>query len=294
MLPFAIKSVLAQTELDFELCILCDGAPPETAMVARDFARDDPRVLVFAFPKGERYGEAQRAAVLGGAQSTFVTHIGDDDLYLPDYLRQLADLLSEADFVSVPRFAVKPDGCLHVCSFGDLGHARFRRRMLTRRWNFVGPTEAAYRLTAYRSLAEGWSPGPKDVWSGLHMWRKFPRHPGLRLKSGFGLGTLKFVSPDWQHLTLSQRRAANEVAWRRLQDPDVVAALQRDPTVLLAHAIKLQHLLRYSITNPRRYLPTVAYRLLRSRPDIRVVSRSAPAAEVPGDAHPEPRAVTLP
>ena len=41
MLPFAIESVLAQSVHEFELLIICDGAPPETIACARDYAGRD-------------------------------------------------------------------------------------------------------------------------------------------------------------------------------------------------------------------------------------------------------------
>ena len=64
MLPFAINSVLAQERRDFELFVICDGAPPETAACAQEFAAKDPRVRVFAHPKGERNGELYRDQAL--------------------------------------------------------------------------------------------------------------------------------------------------------------------------------------------------------------------------------------
>lgn len=59
-LPNAIERVLAQTMREFELFVICDGAPPETIECAQEFALRDPRVTVFAFSKGERGGETHR------------------------------------------------------------------------------------------------------------------------------------------------------------------------------------------------------------------------------------------
>src|SRR6202035_4475341 len=64
LLPFAIETVLAQEVDDFELFVICDGAPAETAACARDYARRDKRVRVFTFAKGERHGEAYRHQAL--------------------------------------------------------------------------------------------------------------------------------------------------------------------------------------------------------------------------------------
>lgn len=237
MLPLAIRSVLAQTEADFELCVICDGAPPETAEVARAFAARDPRVLVFPFPKGARHGETHRAAVLDGARSEFVAHIGDDDLWLPDHLVILARLLARADFVNVPGFHIRPDRRLWALPIADLADADARRRMLQTRWNFFGPTECGYRISAYRSLPEGWAPGPEDLQSDLNMWRKFLRRPGLRLRSGQALSTLKFPTPDWGHLSLAGRQIANQAVWDLMQDPAWLVSIRKLGRHKLAQSI---------------------------------------------------------
>jgi glycosyltransferase involved in cell wall biosynthesis len=240
MLPYAIRSVLAQTETDFELCVICDGAPPETAEVAKAIAAGDPRVLVFPFPKGARHGEVHRAAVLDGARADFVAHIGDDDLWLPDHLVILARLLARADFVNVPGFYIRPDRRLRALPLADLADANARRRMLETRWNFFGPTECGYRLSAYRSLPEGWAPGPEELQSDLNMWRKFLRQPGMRLRSGQELSTLKFPTPDWGSLSLEEREAANRTVWDLMQDPARLASIRRLGRQNLAGTVRLE------------------------------------------------------
>ena len=269
MLPYAMKSVLAQSDPDLELCVICDGAPDATVEVASTFAKADPRVHVFAFPKGERHGELHRAAVLEGATSDFVAHIGDDDLWLPNHLSVLAGLLAKADFVSVPGFTMQPSGELQAGIFGDLRWARYRRKMLKRRWNFFGPTEAAYRLDAYRRLPVGWSPGPEDLWSDLHMWRKFLREPGMRFSSGYDLSTLKFAAPDWVGKTLDERRDANQALWEALQDASQITKLRTSARVLFARSIKLGRLPGLILSDPLRYLPMLWLRLSSRKSEAR-------------------------
>ena len=267
MLPYAIQSVLAQSDPDFELCVICDGAPDATVEIARTFAKADPRVHVFAFPKGARHGELHRAAVLEGATSDYVAQIGDDDLWLPDHLSILARLLAKADFVSVPGFTVQPDGCLQAGIFGDLRQAYYRRKMLNRLWNFFGPTEAAYRLDAYRRLPVGWSPAPEDLWTDLHMWRKFLRDPGIRFSSGTDMSTLKFATPDWVGKTLEERGEANRALWDGLQDASKTRTLRKSARVLLARSIKPRHLPGLILADPLRYLPMLWLRLLSRKPE---------------------------
>jgi glycosyltransferase involved in cell wall biosynthesis len=68
-LPFAIESVLAQTVKEFELFVVCDGAPVETIHCAREYSGRDPRIKVFDFPKGERLGEGHLHNALMAAAS---------------------------------------------------------------------------------------------------------------------------------------------------------------------------------------------------------------------------------
>jgi glycosyltransferase involved in cell wall biosynthesis len=170
MLPFAIESVLAQERQDFELFVICDGAPRATADVARGYAARDPRIRVFEHPKGERYGEAYRHQALQHARGAYVCQLGDDDLWLPNHLGEMGNLLEEVDFGNLPHVEVTPDGRL-VLFPGDLADPATRLMMQSRPFNFFGPTASGYRLQAYRTLTVGWSPAPTELATDLFMWR---------------------------------------------------------------------------------------------------------------------------
>src|SRR4051794_5700176 len=106
LLPFAIDTVLWQSHSNFELFIVCDGAPPETAACANAYAARDSRVRVFDFEKGERNGERHRDKVLALASGDLVAHLADDDLWFPDHLRELAALLAEVEFGNLPLMGI--------------------------------------------------------------------------------------------------------------------------------------------------------------------------------------------
>ncbi len=217
LLPYAIESVLAQDRGEFELFIVCDGAPDATVESAQTAAQDDSRIRVFANPKGERHGEAHRHQALRQANGRLVCHIADDDLWFPNHLTEMEKLLEVAEFGNVLQVVVSTDDSLLVW-LGNLANAEIRTRMATRRVSFFGPTVAGYRLSSYRRLPVGWAPAPRDIWTDLHMWRKFLALPDIACATRFAFTSLHFPSPSRQDWTLERRRAELAIWANRVKD----------------------------------------------------------------------------
>jgi len=224
LLPFAIETVLWQSHGNFERFVVCDGAPPETAACANTFAARDPRVRVFEFEKGERNGERHRDRVLGLASGDLVAHIAYDDLWFPDHLKELAALLAEVEFGNLLLMAMAPDGS-PLYFPGDLANPDVRQRLLSEHWNFFGPSVAGYRLSTYRRMPEGWAPAPPDIWSDLHMWRKFLRLDGISVATRFTIQSLCLHNSLRRHLTLEQRRDETARWMSVIRDPAHRAAI---------------------------------------------------------------------
>lgn len=218
LLAYAIRSVQAQTVANFELFVICDGAPEATVDYARSVAAVDDRIRVLAFKKGQRHGEAYRHGVLVQASAPYVAQIADDDIWFPDHLSELALLLREVDFGNLLMTRIGLDGeiALHV---GDLGFDLTRKRMLETNWNFFGPTVAGYRLSAYRRLPVGWSPAPRDIPTDLFMWRKFLRQPGLTFGTRFSIQALHLATSLRPEMTIEEREVELGRLADRLQDP---------------------------------------------------------------------------
>lgn len=183
----SIGSVFAQTIADWQLVIILDGAPPKSHAIAHAFASLDPRVVVVAKPKGARLGEAYRDEVIRANPADLVFQIGDDDLWLPNHLAILSELLETADFVHSACSKVDPR--LHPSRgasalIGVYTSPDVRRAIQENRGNVAGPTQFAYRRSTYLQLAEGWTTTPA-TWlaTDMFMIAKFLSHPQLRVAS---------------------------------------------------------------------------------------------------------------
>ncbi len=211
-LPLAVDTVLAQTVSDFELFIICDGAPYETTDYARHLEQQDSRIKAFVNSKGERHGEAWRHAALQQARGKYVAHINDDDLWFPNHLAEMEALLHEVDFGNLLHVIVNRSGQPR-CIFGDLRDGELRHLMLTSGYNTFGPTVAGYRMAAYRRFPVAWSPAPPDVCSDLYMWRKFLSTPGCICSTRFAITSLHFPDEDWLCTPREEKRAETS-RWR--------------------------------------------------------------------------------
>ena len=219
LLPFAVESVLSQTVQDFNLCIICDGAPQETVTFARKLEEKDRRITVHVCPKGRRIGEEHRHAVLEKANSRYVAHIADDDLWMNNHLSELSTLLQEVDFGNLLHVVLSPEGAIQTYPF-DLANIKVQQRMLTENWNFFGPTVAGYRLSAYRRLAEKWSPAPENLHSDLYMWRKFLSAKNMQVGTRFAITSLVLPTPFHGEKSLADRAVDAAHWWKIIQSTE--------------------------------------------------------------------------
>lgn len=237
LLEFAVRSVLAQSVQDFELYIVCDGAPEETVRYARQLADGDARIRVFPFPKGERHGEAHRHTALEGARSRFVAHLGDDDIWFPDHLSELAALLESCDFGHLLQAEIRPDGAVNLL-VADLAEPRTRSSMLKDKWNFFGPSCAGYSLAAYRTLPVGWSPAPEAVWTDLYMWRKFLVQERFTFGTRLTVQCIKPSASERVEMSLEERRAETERLMEKYESSAARQAFHTRCNVMLVDHFK--------------------------------------------------------
>jgi glycosyltransferase involved in cell wall biosynthesis len=217
LLPHAIESVIGQTRREFELLVVCDGAPKETVECAEEYARRDRRIKVLVFPKGERTGEAHWHEALTTASGRYVAHLEDDDLWFPNHLEELERLLQTTDFGHLMHVWAKPDGSVEALP-SDLALPEFRQRFLDEKFNRFGFSVCGYRLDAYRRLSEGWAPGPRGLWPDLNMWRKFLCRDDLKFGTRMSVTALVLATMFRKDLTLEGRARESREWLARILD----------------------------------------------------------------------------
>lgn len=86
----AIKSVLAQTDPNFELLVMIDGSPDNSAQLIAEYLQQNPdeRVRVFNNPKNQGLS-AMRNQGLDEARGEWVTFPDSDDALYPTFLERL-------------------------------------------------------------------------------------------------------------------------------------------------------------------------------------------------------------
>ncbi|MFN7941167.1 MAG: glycosyltransferase family 2 protein [Thermoanaerobaculia bacterium] len=216
-LGLAVRSALAQTVEEMEILVVGDGACEETREVARQLERLDRRVRFLDFPKGERHGERHRHAALDGARGDLVAYLADDDLWLPDHLAHLSELLAGADFAAGTRLMIHPSGEAEIERV-DLARPFVRERLLAGLTN-VPLSVVGHTLRVYRELPFGWRPAPAGFSPPLHMWQQFLSHAACRAVAGTRVTSVNFPAAARDGWANEER--AREIApiARRLCDP---------------------------------------------------------------------------
>lgn len=103
----AIRSVLAQSEQDFEIVVVDDGSRDDPRRAVEAFG--DPRIRFFA--QANRGGGAARNAGIDLAQGRFVAFLDSDDVYLPGHLAAMRRLIDgTSDTVGYARMIVDRGG----------------------------------------------------------------------------------------------------------------------------------------------------------------------------------------
>jgi hypothetical protein len=183
-------------------------------------------VRFFDLPKGERQVELGRHEALRSARGRLVCYLSDDDLLFPGRVSEMLLLLEDADFAHSAPLVVMQDGSLR---YGPIDVARpvFQTFLLRGGWNKISLTGAAHTLDSYRRLPNGWTPGPANVSSDLHMWQQFVRQPWFRGRTGTRLTHLHMPDKDRRDVPVDPRVAELERWWARIHEPGFADELEQ-------------------------------------------------------------------
>jgi glycosyltransferase involved in cell wall biosynthesis len=187
---WAIKSVQNQTVQDLEICIICDGSPPEMVAFFEKMAQKDPRVRLYTFPKSPRTGEPYRDTVIKKTTGQNIFYCAHDDLWLHNHIEQLERTLQNNQFtnsfnlyIEAIEKTVDPDRQFteqllnekelinRIASF-DFIKKKYGNII---RWGYYlsGLTCGAHSRKAYFNLKEGWITTPlKYIPTDVYMWYK--------------------------------------------------------------------------------------------------------------------------
>ena len=244
-LLYSVRSALAQTIPDIEVFIVGDGVPDVTREVVARLMDEDKRVRFFDNPKGPRHGEVHRHAALQHARGEIVAYLADDDLWLPGHIETMWRLLQDADFAHALPLAVHTDDTVITWNV-DLAIPYYRELIINSE-NRIPLACGAHTMEMYRRLPDGWNTTPDDVYTDLHMWRKFLRHPECRAVSS-GRPTVVHFPSAWRTDRPLQQRLAELERWARsVADPagrerfvmDVLNEVARDRARMEDHTAVL-------------------------------------------------------
>lgn len=246
LLSCALNSIVEQTVQDFEVHIICDGAPIETGIKAKQWAERDDRFFAHILPKGRRHGEEHRDRIINASKAKYVCQIADDDLWFHNHLEVMRHLLECVDFGHSIQLQVEPslEAFFDIRSLVD---TQTRERMQQSLFNVFGPTAAGYRRDTYKRLKTGWSPAPGDIWTDLFMWRKFLNMGSISVGFAREFTNLCPRAISFQNSSLSERRTVNELLLKQISDPQQLHQL----TLILHDALNRMEY-RHDNSTPER------------------------------------------
>ncbi|MBN9178515.1 MAG: glycosyltransferase family 2 protein [Microbacterium sp.] len=114
----AVQSVLAQTDVDFEVIVVDDGSADSSREVVEGIR--DARVRVIAHERNRGISAARNTA-LAAAQGDFIAFLDADDAWEPGLLTRMHEAASEVDAVICGRTVVLPDGTRRTAHSTRLG-----------------------------------------------------------------------------------------------------------------------------------------------------------------------------
>lgn len=212
LLTLAVKSVLRQNVQNFEVLIVGDGVTLSCRQAIEELLAMDPRVIFLDSPKGPNHGEIYRHEAILAARSDAILYLCDDDLFLPNHITEMLNLLNHYDFVQSLNGWVNPNGDISLYP-GILSDPETRQWILRDdiRYNSVSITGTAHSRSCYLAVGQYWETSPANQWPDHHQWRRMFRNQDIQLTTSQRMTSLQFPSGEVSRNTWSEAQRLQEV-----------------------------------------------------------------------------------
>jgi GalNAc5-diNAcBac-PP-undecaprenol beta-1,3-glucosyltransferase len=228
-LRHAVGSALRQTISDIEVIVVGDGVTERTREAIEELLRADERVRFLDRPKAPGHGFVHRHEAVEGAASERILYLSDDDLWFPEHVAVMSDLLEDADFAVGLGISIGPEG-LKFKHPTDLSLPHYQDLVRSRATVFQHSAIVNTRMS-YRQLTHVWLVSEKDS-TYKAFWTQF-FEASWRTASARLPTVLQFTSPPRAGMSLDER-AAELASWE--------GALQRstERLALMEHMLAVE------------------------------------------------------
>jgi glycosyltransferase involved in cell wall biosynthesis len=174
----ALNSVFEQTFTDYEVIVVNDGSPDDTAQVLRPL-RDAGRIKYIEQANAGQASARNRG--LNEARGKFIAFLDDDDLWPPDKLEwQSSTLLKRDDLVAIAGNAAIFEHSISLCRPRQASPLMLTCKSLFLRNPISSPGQMLIRSTTIRQLGgfkpELWGVDDLDLWMRLTLAGRIEIH----------------------------------------------------------------------------------------------------------------------
>ncbi len=203
---YSIQSVQNQTFSDLDIVIIGDGVGDDTREIVNYFVKTDSRIRFIDEPKGESRNELVRHKIVSESKSETITYLGDDDLFFPNHIEVIRELLIENEFVHPLPVQITNEKGLLVYKT-NLKESKWVEQHLHTGQNTISLTGAAHTLNLYKRLPYGWRITPPNNWSDHYMWMQIFQLPEVKLETSKLSTTIKLPSSIRKGVTPEDRES---------------------------------------------------------------------------------------